>query len=400
MLSLVLTACAAAPQPGLPNVTLTWHDAFVDHFSFADARTFKQRVFTYDAHWSPGGPILFYTGNEANVELYVNATGLMWENAASLGAMLVWAEHRYYGESLPLGSSSSANATTLRFLTMEQALADYAQLIHTLKATRPGAGGSAVVAIGGSYGGMLAAWLRLHYPTAVVGAVAGSAPVLAFDGLLGPRGAATWDGSSYWRVVTRDATVAAGSVAGCEPGVRATWPALFETAASPEGREALSSTFQLCEPLPEAGGADRLAGYLLNVWDTLAMGNFPYASNYLVFQQTQDPSVKLPPWPFRVACSHYDGAHPTDPAAALLSRMARAASVLYNASGRVGCNVLPKDVNYDGIWDYQWCTERLPQETYFSMDGVRDMFWSRPQNQSEIDAHCMRKHGGGRSDLA
>ena len=24
---------------------------------------------------------------------------------------------------------------------------------------------------------------------------------------------------------------------------------------------------------------------LLNVWDTLAMGNFPFASNYLIYQQ-------------------------------------------------------------------------------------------------------------------
>lgn len=28
------------------------------------------------------------------MELYVNATGLMWERAVELGALLVWAEHR------------------------------------------------------------------------------------------------------------------------------------------------------------------------------------------------------------------------------------------------------------------------------------------------------------------
>ena len=33
-------------------------------------------------------------GNEAPVDLYVNATGLMWENAASFGAYLLFAEHR------------------------------------------------------------------------------------------------------------------------------------------------------------------------------------------------------------------------------------------------------------------------------------------------------------------
>ena len=47
-------------------------------------------------YWKRNGPIFFYTGNEANVELYVNATGLMWENAQQFGAALVFAEHRYH----------------------------------------------------------------------------------------------------------------------------------------------------------------------------------------------------------------------------------------------------------------------------------------------------------------
>ena len=54
-------------------------------------------------------------------------------------------------------------------------------------------------------------------------------------------------------------------------------------------------------------------------WPLRAMGNFPYASNYLVFQQTRDPSVKLPPWPMRAACAHFSGANFTD-APSLLRR--------------------------------------------------------------------------------
>jgi len=54
-------------------------------------------------------------------------------------------------------------------LTSEQALADYVTLINHIKSVTPGAAGSPVVAFGGSYGGMLAAWLRMKYPHAVIG---------------------------------------------------------------------------------------------------------------------------------------------------------------------------------------------------------------------------------------
>jgi hypothetical protein len=57
---------------------------------------------------------------------YVQHTGLMWENAKEFGALVVFAEHRYYGASQPLGNASSQN---LQFLTHEQALADYATLV-------------------------------------------------------------------------------------------------------------------------------------------------------------------------------------------------------------------------------------------------------------------------------
>ena len=52
------------------------------------------------------------------------------------------------------------------FLSIEQALADYAALIYHLK-EKYQAEGSPVIAFGGSYGGMLAAWLRAKYPNAV-----------------------------------------------------------------------------------------------------------------------------------------------------------------------------------------------------------------------------------------
>jgi len=203
--------------------------------------------------------------------------------------------------------------------------------------------------------------------------------------------------------VTRDASPAAGAHADCIPAVRATWEAIDSATGSAAGRAELSSVFRLCEPLregaspsdAEGGAGARLKALLLNVFDTLAMGNFPYASNYLVFQQTRDPTVLLPAWPMRAACAHFAGAVTSD-APSLLRRMAAAAGVLYNASGKARCYALPRSAldGGDGIWDWQYCTQRLPQETYFNLTGGRDMFWRFNKSAATIATHCTRRFPG------
>ncbi|CAN0239984.1 unnamed protein product, partial [Hapterophycus canaliculatus] len=106
----------------------------------------------------PASPPYLQTGNEADVSLYLGATGLMWENAADFRALLVFAEHRFYGESLPFGAPDKGREFLRQgdddISITSQALADYACLITALKKDL-GAEGSPVVAFGGSYGGML-----------------------------------------------------------------------------------------------------------------------------------------------------------------------------------------------------------------------------------------------------
>ena len=42
----------------------------------------------------------------------------------------------------------------------------------------------------------------------------------------------------------------------------------------------------------------------------------------------------------------------------------------------------------DGIWDWQWCTEQMPDSFWFATTGVRDMFWPSSYNATLVDEHC------------
>jgi len=78
-----------------------------------------------DTYWSgakANGPIFFYCGNEGAIELFYENTGFITNTLAKeYNALIVYAEHRYFGNgtSLPFGNKSFDNITTLRYLTTE-----------------------------------------------------------------------------------------------------------------------------------------------------------------------------------------------------------------------------------------------------------------------------------------
>ncbi|DAZ97912.1 TPA: hypothetical protein N0F65_007253 [Lagenidium giganteum] len=376
------------PHQSAANCTTRWIEQRIDHFSWLPASAanatasasepaiYSQRYLINDQFWdaaNPKAPVFFYTGNEGDVTLYANHTGLMWENAAEFNALIVFAEHRYYGQSMPFGDDYMQH---LNYLTHEQALADYTELIYFLQQEHNTAD-HPVIVFGGSYGGMLSAWFRMKHPALIQGAIAASAPIFGFVGY------PFFKGDSYWKVVTDDASPKHGSAANCAPNVRKSWPVIFELAKTDAGRAKLGDIFRLCEPLTQESQGEALAMALLVAFDTMAMGNFPYPSAYLT-----SGNGEMPAWPVRAACSHLADEFADDDK--LLAALRDAASVYTNVTQDLQCYKLPEAKDFDGIWDYQWCTEMLPQETYFDRNGVTDMFWARNVTLDEIKAGCAR----------
>lgn len=281
--------------------------------------------------------------------------------------MLVFAEHRYYGESLPFGKYSYMDSKHLNYLTSEQALADFAVLIRELKRTRPGALHSPVIAVGGSYGGMLSAWLRMKYPNVVIGALAASAPIWQFPEMV-PCG-------DFYKIVTQDF---AKSGRNCDANIKRSWMAIDNFSLSDEGLQWLSKEFGLCSPLKKKDGTSAFKAWLQETWVNLAMVDYPYEANFL---------QPLPRWPIQVVCKHL-GFEPTVSDYQLLHGISQAVRVYYNYTGDTPClntsQTATGNLGFMG-WYYQACTEMvMPMCT----DGVQDMFEPQEWNFQAFSDEC------------
>ncbi|KAK8961653.1 hypothetical protein KSP40_PGU002214 [Platanthera guangdongensis] len=213
----------------------------LDHFNFGPNiyQTFLQRYAINFKYWggaNTSSPIFVYIGDEEELVINKFTTDFLVTKAPHFKSLLVFIEHRYYGESNPFGSKEEAykNSSTLQYLSSEQALADCAQLITDLKKNLS-AENSPVIAVGGSYAGMLAAWLRLKYPHIIIGALASSAPILYFDDITPHNG--------YCSVVTRDFRESSES---CYRTIKNSWHDIKKTATQHDGLTALSQMFNTC----------------------------------------------------------------------------------------------------------------------------------------------------------
>ncbi|XP_012527279.1 lysosomal Pro-X carboxypeptidase [Monomorium pharaonis] len=345
-------------------------DMRVDHFSFAVQDTFKLRYLINDT-WQKeeDAPIFFYTGNEGNIEVFADNTGFIWETAPQFNALVVFAEHRYYGESLPYGNRSFADPRHLGYLTSQQALADYVQLIEHLKMQQRYKR-SPVIAFGGSYGGMLSAWIRMKYPHLVQGAIAASAPLLQFTGVV--------ECEAFARIATSDYRTANPT---CPQLIRKTWGTIDNVTSTDEGKKWLSDNWKLCNPLKATEHVKKLKDFLQDILINLAMVDYPYEANFL---------AHLPANPINVFCQHLTNASLTGKP--LLSAFYRAVSVYTNYTGKAACisiNSSETNLGADQGWDYQACTEMVMPNC---PDGVNDMFEPEKWSLTDYNNTCFKKY--------
>ena len=374
----------------------------LDHFGWSvSAQRWSQRYLYSAEHWlapsAPNGPgpIFLYAGNEGPIETFASNSGWMFELAASFNAMLVFVEHRFYGASMPWGDGNAtlsyANVSTLSLLTSEQAIADYVQFVAWMRGgghetevspfsqCRGNCSNIPVIVFGGSYGGMLAAWMRIKYPASVAGAIAASAPIWQFTGLTGP--------DVYNSIITR---VYSSDTPQCSAAIKRSWSIIGNYSQTAAGLATLTSVFQPCNGSFTNATAHSLYDFLYSAISYMAMANYPYEANFL---------GPLPASPVSHVCrTHFAAANTTDDVA-VLRAVAALANTFYNYTGQVGsCHAVvsgthgPSTLGSYGLqgWGWQSCTEMvMPIGQY----DATDMFWAAKWDMAAVRERCRQQYG-------
>ncbi|GIX78184.1 dipeptidyl peptidase 2 [Caerostris extrusa] len=330
----------------------SYFDQKLDHinFVFYGNYTFKQRYLYNDTWWDGTGPIFFYAGNEGNIEGFWKNTGFIFKAAKEFKALVVFAEHRYYGKSLPFGNHSFTGGA-IGLLSVNQALADYAFFLKSFKAAR-GADKCPVIAFGGSYGGMLAAYMRFKYPNIVQGAIASSAPLYQVAGKV--------SSDILFQAVTKD----------------------FRDVKKKAGYAHIVKVFRICKPFQVDDDFEHFLRWIRNAFVSAAILDYPYPNDFW---------TKFPAFPVKVMCDLLESA-PTP-----VDGLREAAGLLYNVSKNLDCFDMFKEYMYcadptgcgsgdDAIaWNYQTCSEINLEG---SSHGVQDMFPDLPFNTDMRDYFC------------
>jgi lysosomal Pro-X carboxypeptidase len=276
------------------------------------------------------GPIFMYAGNEGDITEFWESNGFMQYLTVKYGGLLLFPEERYYGETMPTPTAVSP------YLTTQQVLEDYVELLHHVKT--------------------LAAFLRLAYPFAVQGALAASSELGYYD-------VDRWAERGITDLTFSN--IVASQYLKTEGCLEAIWDAadMMDAVAESGDRaeiDSLLGTFHFCEASALAPQGSATFVYAL---EGLPQRNYPYAVG------------GLPAWPVQVACEIM-----TNHSTPLLDRAAivTAMSLGYDLNGgeclstlEEGPGNVPGDGPGGGSWGYQSCTETIHTFSSVARDYTR-----------------------------
>ncbi|OWM68946.1 hypothetical protein CDL15_Pgr025133 [Punica granatum] len=338
----------------------------LDHFSFRPESytTFRQKYVINFKYWggaNSSAPIFAYLGEEAPISSDIPIIGFLPDNAPQFKALIVYIEHRFYGESIPYGLSleeALESPETRGYFSSAQALADYAEILIHIKG-KLHAKNSPIIVMGGSYGGMLASWFRLKYPHIAYGALASSAPILLLNNFVPHFG--------YYSIVSKDFRETSET---CYQTIKESWSEIDRVASEPNGLSELSKIFNTCKPLQDV---NELKRYL----------EYEYASS----AQYNDPHTK----PVAHIC---DGINNSNGSSSVLSKVFSGLVALKRNQSSMPvppCFVNPP-VNISQTiigWDWQECSEIV-----YALARSNDTMFEPyvPSLQSYIDG-CNASYG-------
>lgn len=146
----------------------------LDHFDASSQETFNQRYYKIAKNSTTNvSALFFYIGGEAPLIGKRMLSLAPVDLAEKNNAVLFGLEHRFFGNSAP----TNLTIENLKYLTIEQGLADLAHFINAMKQDYDHT--VRIGVIGGSYPGALSSWFRLLYPHLADVSWASSAPVEA-----------------------------------------------------------------------------------------------------------------------------------------------------------------------------------------------------------------------------
>ena len=158
----------------------------------------------------------------------------------------------------------------MKYLTLDQTFMDYQLLIQTIKEQNPKYKYSPVFAFGGSYGGMLAAWMRMKFPHVIHGAHASSAPIMFFPGSVSPY--------AFNELVTRQWEKYR---AGTKQSVYNGFMALKSYSTMVAQWQTLTEIFKTCTPINLPEQVNMIADMINSAIGTMQMVDYPYATDFL-----------------------------------------------------------------------------------------------------------------------